>query len=127
MLTDIELFIVTWFLAGLGLISLFGVIYSSQQIWLRRKDLHITDQGFPKDLRLTEEGAIRLRRLSILMLILSCVTGGIISTVNWIPPTEYNYDTVLFRAAAPDLAIFSILLFFGGLIIYVFSGALKES
>jgi hypothetical protein len=126
MLTDIELFIVTCFLAGIGLISLLGAIYSSSQIWRHRKNLHITDQGFPKDLRLTKEGAVRLRYLSILILILSCVTGGIISTVNWISPTEYNYDTVLLRALAPDLTVFSLLLLFGGLIIYIFSGVLKE-
>ncbi len=125
MLSDVELFVVTWFLAGVGFLSLFGFAYSSMQLWLLKTNQQITGQGFPKDSRLTEKGAIRLRYLSILILILSSLAGGIISFVNIIPPTEYDLDTVLFRASSPDLAIFLLLLAFGGLINYVLHGAVR--
>lgn len=61
MLSDVELFVVTWFLAGVGFLSLFGFAYSSMQLWLLKTNQQITGQGFPKDSRLTEKGAIRLK------------------------------------------------------------------
>jgi hypothetical protein len=126
-LADFELFIVTWILAGVELTSLLGVIYSSYRIWLHRMSLQITDQRFPKNLKLTKEAAVRLRCISKLLLILSCIAGAIISTINWIPPGEYNYDTVLLRVFSILLDYFLILPLIGGLFVYFFSGEAKKS
>ncbi|MFW9843528.1 MAG: hypothetical protein ACFFEV_03015 [Candidatus Thorarchaeota archaeon] len=126
MLTDFELFVVTWLLAGAGFLSLYGVIYSSSQIWFHRKKLQMIDQQSP-EINTSSKSRIHLRYLSILSFFLSCIAGGIITITNWIPVTEYNHDTVLYRVLSVGFGSFLMFLLLGGFVVYAVDRVLRES
>jgi hypothetical protein len=117
---------VTWILAGVLILSIAILLYSSTQLLMHKviqygKEFHVVSK-----IRMTEERALQYRRISILTMISSSVVGMITGYINWIPATEYNYNTVVFRLLSPSIALFLVLLTLGIVITYSFSTALKE-
>ncbi|MFX1606085.1 MAG: hypothetical protein ACFFDD_09265 [Promethearchaeota archaeon] len=122
---DVQLFIVSWIFAGVSIFSIGILLYTSVQIFMHKiiqqgKEFHVVNK-----IRMSEQSAQKYRRLSILSMFSSSVAGIIISYVNWIPATEYNYDTVLFRLLSPSISIFLVLIIVGIIIIYAFTRALN--
>lgn len=126
MLSDVDLFIVTWILAGVLILSIVVLLYTSNQLFMHKVNLEGKESHVLSSLRMSEERARKYRRLSILTMISSSVAGLIIDYFNWIPPTEYNYDTVVFRIMHPSMPIFLVFLTFGVVTTYAFNRALKE-
>jgi hypothetical protein len=125
-LGDVELFIVTWGLTGVSVLSIFSLLYTSNQLFMHKANLEGKESHIVSRLRTSEEQAQKYRRLSIMTMIASSVAGMVTSYINWIPPTEYNYDTVLFRLLSPSIALFLVFLTLGSIIAYAFNRALKE-
>jgi hypothetical protein len=125
-LSDLELFIVTWILAGVSILSIVGLLFTSNQLFMHKANLEGKESHIVSRLRWSDERALKYRRLSILTMISSSVGGLVIDYFNWIPSTEYNYDTILFRMIHPSMPIFLTFLTLGSVITYAFNRALKE-
>ena len=126
MLSDIELFIVTWVLAGISFISLLILMFSSFELYLHKTKQRSDETHAPYKFRLSEKKARRVRDISVLMIVVGSIAGMIIDYVNWIPVTQYDDSTFIFRIARAPFGTFGFWLFFGGVLIYACHRASKE-
>ena len=125
-LSDFDLFVVTWILAGVSIISFAFLFYTSTQLFMHKTKQQTMEGVGQIGIRLSEEGATRIRNISTTVFILSSIIGAIISLVNWIPSTEYNYQTVFYRIFSATFGVFLALLTSGGILAYIFYIVLKE-
>ena len=126
MLSDVELFIVTWFIGGVSIVSLAILLYSSAQLFMKKTKQETLENKVLSKIRLNKEEATKIKNLSIIIFLLSSITGAIISLVNRIPYSQYNSETAFFRVFSASFGIFLGYLTFGCLMIYIFHIVLKD-
>ena len=113
MLGDIELFIVTWSLAGFAFISLYIMVYYSTQVFIIRNRKQTEDDDTLTAIQVSEKKALRFRNLSIIALFLITITGTYVSITNWTIINPYTSNTYIFRAFSVQSSLFIGLLVIG--------------
>ena len=122
MLTDFELFVMTWVLGVLSFASIFLHLYSSIQMLDHQANEKDTEDLAARKTRLSLEWATRIRRFTIAVFVLVTLAGIVIDILRWIPIWERGPDTWLYRIMCVSVSFFALVLYGGSFLIYVFHG-----
>ena len=122
MLTDFELFVMTWVLGVLSFASIFLHLYSSFQIFYHQANEKDTEDLAARKTRLSLEWATRIRRFAIAVFVPVTLAGIVVDILRWIPIWERDPTTWLYRIMCVSVSFFALLLLGGSLLIYTFHG-----
>ncbi|RDE17449.1 MAG: hypothetical protein C4K49_02785 [Candidatus Thorarchaeota archaeon] len=120
MLTDVELFVVTWVLAFVSIAAIILGIYASLNLFGHQ---HTVEERLKRGMnkpRLTRSQATTVQKLAVGIFIAATTTGMIVDFTSWLPVTDWNPGTELFRVMRFTFALFGLLLTFGSLLMCVF-------
>ena len=126
MLTDFELFVMTWVLGVLSFASILLNFYASIQIFGHQTSEKDTENLAICKSRLTIKWATRIRKPMAAVFVVATLAGIAISILSWVPVIEYNPEIALLRMMRFRLSSFALLLTFGSLWIYLFHLVSKE-
>ncbi|MDH4215030.1 MAG: hypothetical protein OEV85_14030 [Candidatus Thorarchaeota archaeon] len=125
MLSDVELFVITWILATVFMIFYVLMYYASSMVIVYKIKEYVTDDDLRK-MRWSEKVALRIKLGSTILFILIAILGTVIGYANYLPITERNPETDVFRMFSIQPSFFIALLAIGGIQMYIMQRALGE-